>query len=96
MFLLDYLLNILLYIFLHEKNDDNNSYVIIVDLYDNIEGKPLDYVKKTDEADSSVANGFDNTLLLPIYYPAANAPNNDTSAKPHIDELQNMRHITQN
>ena len=74
----------------YEKNDDNNSYVIIVDLYDNIEGKPLDYVKKTDEADSSVANGFDNTLLLPIYYPAANAPNNDTSAKPHIDELQNM------
>ena len=67
---------------------EDDKPVIIVDFYDNIEGFPLDYVKKSETADTTAAIGFDNTLLLPIYYPSGNI--NDLSAKPHIDELQNM------
>ena len=50
----------------YEYNDDDESYVIVVDLYDNIEGKPLDYVKKTEEADSSICG----LALLSFGFPA--------------------------
>ena len=64
--------------------------IIVLDFYDNIEGKPLDYVLKNEEnsADKDAAIGFDNALLIPIYYPNGNPA--DKSGKPHIDELQNM------
>ena len=68
----------------YEIDEVSKEPIIIVDLYDNIEGFPLDYVSSEE---SQVAEGFKNTLLMPIYYPNGNS---DNSAKPHIDDLQNM------